>query len=175
MTKNEIIEQWFRGNVVQDIVKKVSNGSNDAKYDDLVSIVYLFLLEKDEGFIQDLYEKGQYRYYISRMVMLQLISPRSRWYYQTRLFSSRSSEYDVNKPDSTTENEQKQQLYELIDLMPPLDAKILTLYDYYGTKVEVGKELGICQRCSMKKVDAAISKLKREKEKEYERVLEIHR
>ena len=54
MTKNEIIEQWYREGVVQDVLRNIVGNSADPKYDDLVSIVYMALLEKPEELIQKL-------------------------------------------------------------------------------------------------------------------------
>ncbi|MBO7323643.1 MAG: sigma-70 family RNA polymerase sigma factor [Methanobrevibacter sp.] len=141
MDKNEIVEKWFREGVVQSIVKKASNGKKDAKYDDLISIVYLYLLEKPEELIQQLYQNGQYRYFIARMVMLQLTSPRSNHYYTIRRFSALSSEYDVNKPDNSDEEERKE-LEEVIELLPEDDKEWLKLYDYYNSKKEVVEHTG---------------------------------
>lgn len=86
MTKNEIIEIWFREGLVQNIVRKVSKGSDDQKWDDLVQIVYVYLLEKPEELIQKIYKDGTYRYLAASMVMRQVTSKRSKWYYDTRRF-----------------------------------------------------------------------------------------
>lgn len=161
MTKNEIIEQWFRENVVQDIVRKVTNGKQDAKYDDLIQIVYVYLLEKPDDFIESLYNSGEYKYFIARMVMLQLTSPRSKHYYHLRRFSAKSSKYDYNKPDDTEEgNEDREQLYQLMDLLPEEDREILQLYDYYGSKKEIMARSGMSFYMVKKKLNNAIAKLK---------------
>lgn len=83
MSKNEIVESWYREGVVQDIVRKFSRHSKDrSKWEDLISIVYLSLLEKEEEVIQQLQETGTYRFYIARMVCNQVKSSESSWYYK---------------------------------------------------------------------------------------------
>lgn len=160
MTKNEIIEQWFRQGVVQDIVKKVSNGARDAKFDDLVQIVYLNLLQKDEKIIRDLYESGQYKYYIARMVMLQAISNKSPFYQQVRNFSARSSELDYNKL-SDSDNDF---LYQVKELMKDLTEEEIAWVESYaelGTKADVAKQTGLSERYVIDRITLAINKIRR--------------
>ena len=160
MTKNEIIEKWFRENVVQDIVRKVTDGKQDAKYDDLISIVYMYLLQKPEELIQELYQNGQYKYFISKMVMLQLTSTRSKHYYHIRRFSAHSSEYDLNKPATDDDKGEIEKIYELIDLLPDDEKEVIRLYDFYGNRKEVTKHLGLSDFIVKKKLNNAFRKLK---------------
>lgn len=160
LTKNEIIEQWFRQGVVQEIVKKVSRGAKDAKFDDLVQIIYLNLLEKDEGIIRDLYESGQYRFYIARMVMIQSTSNKSYFFYDDRKFSSNSSELDFNKV-SETKNEVIYQIEELMKDLPKEDIEWIEDYLELGSKVEVAKKRGYSEHNAVIRINSAINKLRR--------------
>ena len=142
MTKNEIIEQWFREGLVQNIVKKVSNGSDDQKWDDLVQIVYIYLLEKPEELIQKIYKDGSYRYLAARMVMRQVTSTRSKWYYDTRRFWAYSLGDEI--PEYTNaKNPSEEELIELYNDIKPLlteeERELIDVYIIFGSTGEVAK------------------------------------
>ena len=164
MTKNDIIECWFRDNIVQDIVKEVTDGAHDAKYDDLVQMIYLSLLEKDEELIQNLHYNGQYKYYISKMVMLQIASKNSRLYYQLRRFSAASSPYDANHPYEDEEalelRESWQQLQRYIDALDNIDREYMDALFTFGTQKEVAKEMGITEGAANKRFQRIYKRLR---------------
>lgn len=81
MTKNEIIGILATENVVEDIVKNISNGKKDDTLKDLAQMIYEWLLETEEEKIVSMYEKKQLNYYISRMVSNNINSKNSRYYY----------------------------------------------------------------------------------------------
>lgn len=81
LSKNQILEKWYRENVVQDIVRHYSGIDRE----EVVAMIYAYLCEKDEELIQHLYESGEYRFYISRMVSNQIISNDSPYYRQNRI------------------------------------------------------------------------------------------
>lgn len=159
MTKNEIIENWYRNNVVQDIVKEVTNGSKEEKFKDIIQIVYTFLLETPEDKIQQLQETNQYRYYIAKMVMIQVCSNNSRFHYDDRRFSAQSSEYDLNHP--APEEKDYSQLYELIEELDPEDRQIINDYISVDNKEELAKMYGKFPSWGHRTVNWIVSKLKR--------------
>ena len=146
MTKNEIIEQWFREGLVQNIVKKVSRNSKDSKWDDLVQIVYLYLLNKPDELIQKIYSDGSYKYLAARMVMRQITSYRSKWYYDTRRFWAYSLGDEIPEYTNAVDKTEKE-LYQLYnDLKSHLteeEREMIEMYLYYGSVADMGKAKGI--------------------------------
>ena len=145
-TKNEIIEQWFKEGLVQKIVRKVSRGSDDPKWEDLVQIVYIYLLEKPEELIQKMYADGTYKYLAARMVMRQITSYRSKWYYDTRRFWAYSlgdeiPEY-LNAIDKT-ERELTELYRDLSRFLTDEEREMVELYLVYGSVSDMGKANGI--------------------------------
>lgn len=142
MTKNEIIEIWFREGLVQNIVRKVSKGSDDQKWDDLVQIVYVYLLEKPEELIQKIYKDGTYRYLAASMVMRQVTSKRSKWYYDTRRFWAYSLGDEI--PEYlNAKNPSEEELIELYNDIKPLlteeERELIDVYIIFGSVREVAR------------------------------------
>lgn len=146
MTKNEIIEQWFREGVVQNIVRKVSKGSTDAKWDDLVQIVYMYLLEKPDELIHKMYEDRSYNYLAAKMVMRQVTSYHSKWYYDTRRMWAYNLGDEVpgyfNAVDKT-EKELTELYNDLANYLTDDERETVGLYLYYGSVVDMAKAKGI--------------------------------
>ena len=90
MDKYEVVKRLADDCTVEKIVYKMLSGSKnrmDAP-DDLIQDIYIYLLEKDDSKIVDLYTRGELGYFILRMVRNQLISDHSYYYYQyIRLFN----------------------------------------------------------------------------------------
>lgn len=142
MTKNEIIEIWFREGLIQNIVRKVSKGSDDQKWDDLVQIVYVYLLEKPEELIQKIYKDGTYRYLAASMVMRQVKSTRSKWYYDTRRFWAYSLGDEI--PEYlNAKNPSEEELIELYNDIKPLlteeERELIDVYIIFGSVREVAR------------------------------------
>lgn len=142
MTKNEIIEIWFREGLVQNIVRKVSKGSDDQKWDDLVQIVYVYLLEKPEELIQKIYKDGTYRYLAASMVMRQVKSTRSKWYYDARRFWAYSLGDEI--PEYlNAKNPSEEELIELYNDIKPLlteeERELIDVYIIFGSVREVAR------------------------------------
>lgn len=84
MTRTEIVEALAREGVVEELVRNTALSS--VMTDDLADLsqmVYVALLEYDEAKIVDLWEHGQIRFFIARIVMNQLWGKKSAYY---RLF-----------------------------------------------------------------------------------------
>lgn len=92
MTKNEIIEKWYRERVVQDIVKKFKGSSTNSKWDDLEQMIWLELLEKDDKLIEHLETTNTYRYFIARMIKTNVTSIEGRFYYKILRYSKTTTD-----------------------------------------------------------------------------------
>lgn len=79
--KREIIEKWAKEKIVEEIVRKFVKGEQS---NDLIQIIYLALLEKDEEEIERINSDGSYRKYIAGMVSRQIMSYKSAYYYEQR-------------------------------------------------------------------------------------------
>lgn len=78
MGKTDIIAEIARAGLVEELVRNITgHGVIDYDLKDLVQIVYLALLETTDERVADLWESGQMRFYIARIIRTQLTSPRS--------------------------------------------------------------------------------------------------
>ena len=162
MTKNEIIEQWYNDGIVQKIVRTMTGNSNDPKYDDLISIVYLALLEKPEELIQRLQRNGEQMYYISRIVAVQINLPRSPFTYNILRFPRNCEQIDspvVQYADETGSDEWDA-LMEYIDMLPSGDKEMLLLSINAEKQKDVAKHFGITQGAFSKHIIRICNELK---------------
>ena len=63
---------------IEEIVNNIAPADPDK--DDLIQDVALVVLEKPPDFISELYDKGQMKYYIARVIMNNLFSASSPYY-----------------------------------------------------------------------------------------------
>lgn len=89
MSTREVVELVAREGWVEECIRTVSGGVWRSEYNDLVQDILLELLDQTK--IVDLYEKGQLRYYVMRIVRNNLQSCTSRFFYRYRRFSLRNS------------------------------------------------------------------------------------
>lgn len=162
MTKNEIIEQWYREGVVQDVVRNIVGDSADPKYDDLVSIVYLALLEKPDELIQHLYTTGSYKYYISRVVKIQVKYPNSTFQWCVLRHSQKSTQIDatVMQIAEKQSSEAWEAAMEYINLLKERDREPIELYLKFGTQTEAAKAAGISQSSFGDQLNRVIKEIK---------------
>ena len=86
MTKEEVVEYIARSKLIQECIKVVTGGVWRSEYDDLVQDLLVEFLDQGKKIV-DLYEKGQLRYYVVRVVRNNLQSCTSRFFYRYRRFS----------------------------------------------------------------------------------------
>lgn len=79
--KQSIINNIAKDRMVETIVANVAKDTTDEDLTDLCQDIYLALMEKDEETIEDLYAKKQLNYYITRMVINNIDSSTSRYFY----------------------------------------------------------------------------------------------
>ena len=85
MTKEEVVERVAKEGWVEECIKTVSGGVWRSEYDDLAQDVLIELLDQEK--IIGLYQRGQLRYYVMRIVRNNLQSCTSRFFYRYRRFS----------------------------------------------------------------------------------------
>ena len=85
MTKEEVVERIAREGWIEECIKTVSGGVWRSEYDDLTQDVLIELLDQEK--IVGLYQRGQLRYFIMRIVRNNIQSNTSRFYYRYRRFS----------------------------------------------------------------------------------------
>lgn len=94
MTKYDVLDIIARDHLVERIVNKLLSSSKNP-FDcpeDLIQEIYLLLLQKDDNFIVDLYERGELAYYLLRIVRNQLLSVNSKYYYTYIKFRANSDD-----------------------------------------------------------------------------------
>lgn len=79
--KQNIINKIAQDKMVETIVANVAKDTTDEDLTDLCQDIYLALMEKDEETIEDLYTKKQLNYYVTRMVINNIDSSTSRYFY----------------------------------------------------------------------------------------------
>lgn len=78
---NKVVEQIAKQKIVEEIVYNIAKDTTDEDLHDLVQDVFMTLLEKDEDWLDGIYDRGQIRYLISRIVTNNINSKTSRFYY----------------------------------------------------------------------------------------------
>lgn len=77
----KIIEKIATEKLVETIISNVAKNVTDEDLVDLAQDVYLTLMEKDEELLMGIYERGQMNYYLTRIVLNNINSKTSRFYY----------------------------------------------------------------------------------------------
>ena len=90
-----IVDKLARNRVVEDMIKNMN--INDYP-DDLAQEIYLILLEYDKEKIEDIYNKNQINFFISRIITNQAFSKNSPFYLNYK-------KWDLNKEDLDFEND----------------------------------------------------------------------
>ena len=89
MTKEEVVEYIARSKLIQECILIVTGGVWRSEYDDLTQDVLIELLNQEK--IISLYQRGQLKYFIMRIIRNNIQSNTSRFYYRYRRFSLRNS------------------------------------------------------------------------------------
>ena len=90
-----IVEKLARNRVVEDMIKNMN--INDYP-DDLAQEIYLILLEYDKEKIEEMYNKNQINFFISRIITNQAFSKNSPFYLNYK-------KWDLNKEELDFEND----------------------------------------------------------------------
>lgn len=79
--KKDIIGKLANKKVVEQIIANITNDNDDDTLKDLAQMIYVWLMEDDEDKIESMYQNNQLNYYITRIVINNLHSKNSRYYY----------------------------------------------------------------------------------------------
>lgn len=90
-----IVDKLARNRVVEDMIKNMN--INDYP-DDLAQEIYLILLEYDKDKIEEMYNKNQINFFISRIITNQAFSKNSPFYLNYK-------KWDLNKEELDFEND----------------------------------------------------------------------
>ena len=85
MTVEEVVELVAKEGWVEECIKTVSGGVWRSEYSDLTQDVLVELLDQEK--IVGLYQRGQLKFYIMRVVRNNIQSATSRFFYKYRRFS----------------------------------------------------------------------------------------
>lgn len=97
-----IIEKIAKEKMIEDMIENL--GVKALYKDDLLQETFIILLTYDEEKIQALYDRGELRYFISKLLTNQINSKTSRFYYKYRkYYSKKDDEYQHN--DNGTEED----------------------------------------------------------------------
>lgn len=94
-----IVDKLARNRVVEDMIKNMN--INDYP-DDLAQEIYLILLEYDKDKIEDIYNKNQINFFISRIITNQAFSKNSPFYLNYKKWDFNKEELDFDS-DADTE------------------------------------------------------------------------
>lgn len=87
VNRSEIVSQMARERRVETMVENIAKTPLTADLKDLSQMVYLVLLEYDEGKIVDLWEHGQINFFIARIIINQYRSANSPFFKLFRKFA----------------------------------------------------------------------------------------
>lgn len=90
MTKEKIIETLAREKRVEALVENIAHHSLTADLKDLCQMVYLILLEYDEGKLMDLWDNNQINFFLIRIILNQYRSSNSPFHTLFRKMQQRS-------------------------------------------------------------------------------------
>lgn len=89
-TKQYIVETLARERRVETMVENIAHQSLTADLQDLCQMVYVILLDYDEGRLLDLWENGQINFFLARVIINQYRSSNSPFHTLFRKFQERS-------------------------------------------------------------------------------------
>lgn len=91
----EIIDQLARERRVETMLANIAKRPVSGTLEDLCQMVYLILLEYDEGKIVDLWENGQINFFLARILLNQYRSTNSPFYKLFRKYESKATDIET--------------------------------------------------------------------------------
>ena len=91
-----IIEKIANEKIIENLLKKHTDFSNDPYIDDLAQDIYICLLETDKQTIEKLYNYNELEYYIKKIIKNNLYSKTSPFFYKYERFRKITDEIGDN-------------------------------------------------------------------------------
>ena len=85
MSTRGVVEEIARSKLIQECILMVTGGVWRSEYDDLTQDILIELLNQEK--IISLYQRGQLKYFIMRIIRNNIQSNTSRFFYRYRRFS----------------------------------------------------------------------------------------
>lgn len=101
-TRQSIVEALARKRVVEAMVANIAKSDLSPELKDLAQEVYIILLSYDEDKIMDLWNNGEMRFFIARIIINQFRSSNSPFHIRYRKFKELS--IDISNMDFIDEN-----------------------------------------------------------------------
>ena len=101
MTHSDIVAQLAKERVIETIISNIGTDTKDDTYQDLAQDLYECLLRKDPDTLVQMYLNNEIRYYLVRMVVLNVCSKNSPYYYDYKL-PQKKAQYYLDDPETTT-------------------------------------------------------------------------
>lgn len=103
MENIQIVQKLAQNKVLETIISNITKGSTDEDLKDLTQDLYESLLTKDPTVMSALYESNELNFYLTRMVVQNVNSKTSPYYYNYKLYKLKSKSID----ESETQNYQE--------------------------------------------------------------------
>lgn len=101
--QSRIIDELYRSGIVGEIIHNISWTISNTNEDDLTQDVFLHLCELPEYKVVKLYNEAKLKYFVTKMLLNQLNSKTSSYYYKYRRPSLLSSELPTDEGDEMDE------------------------------------------------------------------------
>ena len=94
MSKQEIIQELADNNTLYEIVNNITKAPLTEDELDFIQDLYINLLEKDDKVIEELYENKQLKFFITRIILNNLRSVTSPYYYKYKKWTTKKQNID---------------------------------------------------------------------------------
>jgi hypothetical protein len=148
MTAREIINQIAAGREYKDLCKNIAKGHE--LYEDLFQELIIILCEYDSVKLEELYAKGQIKWFIVKIIKNQFQSTTSPFYKKYRAFADRSSDQEVHAPTEEPEDNEVLNLVQcetekisFTDKNDWYDTRMFQLYLQEGSLRKLSAKTGI--------------------------------
>lgn len=94
MSKEEIIQELADNNTLYEIVNNITKAPLTEDELDFIQDLYINLLEKDDKVIEELYENKQLKFYITRIILNNLRSVTSPYFYKYKKWTTKKQNID---------------------------------------------------------------------------------
>lgn len=100
ITNNEIVEALSQDQVIETMAHNLRVDSE--YFDDLVQEIYMIILTYDNGKLNDIWSKGQIKFWVSRVMMNTWNSRTSRFFKTYKKFEEhKDGNKDLNRMSAT--------------------------------------------------------------------------